>query len=148
MADEPKFAPIEVYLTVDGGDAASKFYQHAFGATETFRQLADDGKRLMHCNLSMFGGQIMLSDDFSESSGKSSPGGNGDGGPRVTIHINLSDAATVDATMANAAKAGARITMPPADQFWGAHYGQLVDPFGHHWSFASPSSAQPPVQSP
>ena len=33
MADEPKFAPIEVYLTVDGGDAASKFYQHAFGAT-------------------------------------------------------------------------------------------------------------------
>jgi PhnB protein len=147
MADEPKFAPIEVYLTVEGGDAASKFYQRAFGATETFRQLADDGKRLMHCNLSMFGGQIMLSDDFSESAGKP-PKGATAGGPRVTIHINLPSAAIVDATMAKAEKAGARITMPPADQFWGAHYGQLVDPFGHHWSFASPGSAQPPAQSP
>jgi PhnB protein len=137
MADEPKFAPIEVYLTVDGGDAASKFYQRAFGAAETFRQLADDGKRLMHCNLSMFGGQIMLSDDFSDDAGRPTPGG-GRGVPRVTIHINLPDAATVDATMAKAETAGAKIIMPPADQFWGAHYGQLVDPFGHHWSFASP----------
>ena len=35
MADQPQFAPIEVYLTVRGGDAASKFYQKAFGAIET-----------------------------------------------------------------------------------------------------------------
>jgi uncharacterized glyoxalase superfamily protein PhnB len=32
MADEPQYAPIQVYLTVKGGDAASKFYQKAFGA--------------------------------------------------------------------------------------------------------------------
>ena len=26
--------------------------------------------------------------------------------------------------------------MPLADMFWGDRYGQLIDPFGHHWSIA------------
>jgi PhnB protein len=30
--------------------------------------------------------------------------------------------------------AGAEVTMPLADQFWGDRYGQLRDPFGHKWS--------------
>jgi PhnB protein len=27
--------------------------------------------------------------------------------------------------------------MPVADTFWGDRYGQLEDPFGHHWSVAT-----------
>ena len=30
--------------------------------------------------------------------------------------------------------AGAKITMPLADMFWGDRYAQLEDPFGHRWS--------------
>jgi PhnB protein len=30
--------------------------------------------------------------------------------------------------------AGAKVTMPLADQFWGDRYGQFTDPFGHSWS--------------
>src|SRR5712691_5821398 len=130
MADDapPKPVAIEVYLTVRGGDAASKFYQRAFGAKETFRQLADDGKRLLHCNLSAFGGQIMLSDEFPEhGSDVASPQSRG--GASVTINVNLPTAAAADRVMADAAKAGAKITMPGADMFWGAHYGRIVDPF-------------------
>ena len=26
--------------------------------------------------------------------------------------------------------------MPLENQFWGDRYGQLVDPFGHHWSMS------------
>ena len=60
------------------------------------------------------------------------------GGASVTININLPTAADADRIMAQAEKAGARITMPAADQFWGAHYGRLVDPFGDAWSFSAP----------
>jgi hypothetical protein len=27
--------------------------------------------------------------------------------------------------------------MPMMDQFWGDRYGQVEDPFGHQWSFAT-----------
>jgi PhnB protein len=136
MTEQPQFAPIEVYLTVRGGDAASKFYQQAFGAIETFRALADDKSRLLHCNLSIFGGQIMLSDEFEHGGDTRSP--MSCGGASVTININLPTAADVDAVLARAEKAGARITMPGGDMFWGAYYGRLVDPFGHAWSFSAP----------
>lgn len=33
--------------------------------------------------------------------------------------------------------AGARVTMPADDMFWGDRYGRLVDPFGHEWSVAT-----------
>lgn len=36
-----------------------------------------------------------------------------------------------------AVEAGARITIPVADMFWGDRYGQLEDPFGHRWSVAT-----------
>jgi PhnB protein len=40
----------------------------------------------------------------------------------------------VDQLWANAMAAGAKVTMPLADQFWGDRYGQFTDPFGHSWS--------------
>jgi hypothetical protein len=27
--------------------------------------------------------------------------------------------------------------MPPADMFWGDRMGQITDPYGHKWSFAT-----------
>ena len=43
----------------------------------------------------------------------------------------------VDAVVGRAVKAGAKVTMPVEDQFWGDRYGKLEDPFGHHWSVAT-----------
>jgi len=42
-----------------------------------------------------------------------------------------------DATIEQAVTAGARVTMPAEDMFWGDRYGRLVDPFGHEWSIAT-----------
>ena len=139
MADEPRFAPIQVYLTVRGGDAASKFYQKAFGAKETQRQLAEDKQRLMHCDLAAFGGSIMLSDEFPEMGQADTLSPVTRGGASVTIHVNLPKAADIDRVMSAAATAGAKITMAAADMFWGARYGRMLDPFGHSWSFAAPA---------
>ena len=43
----------------------------------------------------------------------------------------------VDAVFARAVKAGATVTMPVADMFWGDRYGIVTDPFGHAWSIAT-----------
>ena len=56
------------------------------------------------------------------------------GGSPVTLHLDLVD---VDPVFERAVKAGATVTMPLADQFWGDRYGQLRDPFGHQWSLAT-----------
>ena len=45
--------------------------------------------------------------------------------------------ADVDAAMKQAVAAGAQVTMPVADMFWGDRYGQVVDPCGHRWSIAT-----------
>ena len=39
--------------------------------------------------------------------------------------------------MQRAVDAGARVTAPLSDMFWGDRYGKLEDPFGHHWSVAT-----------
>jgi len=80
------------------------------------------------------GGAVFLSDDFAENTDeRSSPAALG--GSPVTIHMIMDD---VDTLYNRAIAAGATASMPLADMFWGSRYGQLVDPFGHHWSFGTP----------
>jgi len=50
------------------------------------------------------------------------------------LHLYVTDA---DAAIEQAVAAGAQVTMPAADMFWGDRYGQVVDPFGHRWSIAT-----------
>ena len=59
---------VTAHLTIpDGrGGEAIDFYKNAFGAQEEMRNLADDGKRLMHAHLKVNGGSLMLNDDFPE----------------------------------------------------------------------------------
>ena len=38
-----------------------------------------------------------------------------------------------DDLVARAVAAGAHVSMPVQDMFWGARYGEIVDPFGHEW---------------
>lgn len=136
------YAPIEAHLTVEGGDAAIAFYEKAFGATAASRMPAEDGKRLMHAVVNVFGAQIMLADHFPEYQSDAAPPSKL-GGAGVTMHVNLASPAEVDAAMDRAAKAGAIITMPAQDTFWGMRYGRLKDPFGHSWAFGALLAKQP-----
>jgi len=124
---------VTAHLTIGGGrgDEAVKFYQAAFGAKEEMRQLADDGKRLMHAHLTVNGGSLMLNDDFPEyRDGSELPAPAG-----ITLHLQVPDA---DALWDKAVAAGASVKFPLENQFWGDRYGQLEDPFGFSWSIGGP----------
>lgn len=58
-------------------------------------------------------------------------------GPRSATEFclahNVASREEVDAVMAQAAGAGAAITKPAADTFWGGYSGYFQDPDGHLW---------------
>lgn len=137
MADVSQFPPVEPHICVKGGLEAIAFYEKAFGANNTFKQLAEDGKRVLHANLHLFGGSIMMHDEFPEYGGDMlSPASRG--GASIAIHINLPNARDVNAAVDRAVKAGATLIMPVEDTFWKARYGRIRDPFGHVWAFSAP----------
>ncbi len=121
---------ITPHLVCAGAADAIEFYKKAFNAVEEVRLPGPQG-RLMHAMVRIEGSAVMLVDEmpewgaFGPKSLKGSP---------VTIHINVSDA---DAFFAQAVAAGAKVSMPLEDAFWGDRYGKLEDPFGHHWSVAT-----------
>jgi PhnB protein len=96
----------------------------------------DDG-RLMHASLKIGDAFLFLCDDFPEYCGGVSRAPSGPS--PITLHLNVPCA---DTAIATAATAGATVTMPAADMFWGDRYGQIVDPFGHSWSFSNPLTAE------
>lgn len=113
------------YLCCRDAAAAIDFYKKAFGATEVMR-MENDGK-VGHAELQIGDSRVMLADEFPEM-GFLSP--KTVGGSPVMIHLYLDD---VDATANRAVAAGAKVTRPVADQFYGDRGGQLEDPFGHKW---------------
>ena len=127
------------HLTVKGAAQAIDFYKRAFGAEEIARHLTPDG-RIMHASVKIGDSFIMLNDEFPDWGGCSAPAG---GKQPFLLHINFSD---VNADWDRAVNAGAKVTMPLKDQFWGDRYGQLEDPFGHTWSMgqkvATPSAEE------
>jgi hypothetical protein len=54
------------YLSFDGASEAVEFYRQAFGAKEIARMYGQDGKKIMHCQLEINGGALMLADNFPE----------------------------------------------------------------------------------
>jgi PhnB protein len=126
-ANYPRVTP---YLAIDGAAGAIEFYKEAFGATERMRMDAPGGK-VGHAEIEIEGGVVMLADAFPDMDFRAPPSL---GGSPVTIHIYVQD---VDAFCARAAQAGATITRPVADQFYGDRSCQLRDPFGHTWSIAT-----------
>ncbi len=122
-------------IIVNGGVEALEFYKTAFEAVEVARHLAPDGKRLGHGELSIGGHQLFVCDEFDPSEGGSCRSPRSLGGTPVRITLVVRDA---DATVARAVAAGARVTFPVQDMYWGARYGKIVDPFGHEWGINQP----------
>lgn len=52
---------------------------------------------------------------------------------RVTLTVEFDTEAEIDATY-KALSDGGQITMPLADQFWGAKFGSVIDKFGVYWA--------------
>jgi PhnB protein len=114
------------YLIVQGAAAAIGFYKKAFGASEVMRMPGPDGK-IGHADLIIGGGHVMLSDESLEM-GFRSP--QSLGGSPVGLVLYVAD---VDGVVNQAVAAGAKLTRPVKDEFYGDRTGGLTDPFGHIW---------------
>ena len=118
------------HLICAGAAEAIDFYKKAFGAEEVARLPGPDGK-LMHAMIRVGGSAIMLVDEMPQWGAL---GPKALKGSPVVIHLYVDDA---DAFAARAVQAGAKVTMPVADMFWGDRYGKIEDPFGHQWSIGT-----------
>jgi predicted lactoylglutathione lyase len=54
----------------------------------------------------------------------------------IVLAHNVRSASEVDAIVAAAARAGATVTRPPAETFYGGYAGVFTDPDGHAWEIA------------
>ena len=121
---------ISPYLAVDDAAKAIEYYKQAFGAEETVRMNAPDG-RIGHAELTIGDSHVMLSDPLPQSS--TTPPKEL-GGTSGNIFMYVED---VDGVVQKAVDAGGTLTMEVEDQFWGDRFGSITDPFGHTWSIAT-----------
>ena len=129
------------YLTVSDGAAAIEFYKKAFGAEEHSRHHMPGSTKIMNAQLSINGNQFMLADDFAQEMNRKPSTPEALGGTSVMLSLISTD---VDADWERAVAAGATVTMPLKDQFWGDRWGSIKDPFGHGWSISQPIATLSP----
>ena len=129
----PAVAP---YLTVSPALAAIAFYKQVFGAEQAAFMPALDGLRILHCELVINGGSLMLADAFPEF-GQTRVGIPGE---PVTVSISLEfpTATKVNDTFTKATSLGAKAETAPTNSFWGTRLATFRDPFGHRWILNAP----------
>jgi uncharacterized glyoxalase superfamily protein PhnB len=109
-------------LTVEGAADAIDFYKRAFGAQERSRALDPTGTKVWHAELRIGDSSFFLNDTAPEMGATPS---------FSSLWIYTQDA---DAAFERAVKAGAKVTMPMADMFWGDRVGMLVDRWNIKWT--------------
>jgi PhnB protein len=82
--------------------------------------------KVMHARFVFDGNMIMVSDVFKGQS--VSTHGN------IQLSVDVDNESKLDEVFNKMAEGG-RVTMPLADQFWGAKFGMLQDKFGVSWMF-------------
>jgi PhnB protein len=118
------------YLIVKNASKAIEFYKKAFQAVEIMRFDGPD-KKIKHAELKIGDSKIMLADEFPEMNANSPET---IGGSPITLMLYVND---VDQTFNQATAAGAKVTRPLQDMFYGDRIGSLEDPFGHAWHLAT-----------
>lgn len=134
---------VSIHLNFDGqAEAAFNFYKSVFstefiGQISRFSQappqkdqppLAQSDKNLiMHIELPILGGQVLMGADVPKSMGvKLNPGNN------FSIMLEPDTKPETDKLFNKLSEEG-KIEMPLDDMFWGAYFGSCVDKYGIKW---------------
>lgn len=125
------------YLILDDATAALEFYKKALGAVELMRFPAPGGK-IGHAEIKIGDSPVMLADENPEMDARSA---RTIGGSPISLMVYVED---VDALVARAVAAGAKLVRPVANQFYGDRTGGIDDPFGFHWYIATHIEDVPP----
>jgi uncharacterized glyoxalase superfamily protein PhnB/uncharacterized protein YndB with AHSA1/START domain len=139
-------ARVSTYLNFPGNtEEAFNFYKTVFGTEfngggiqrfgditppEGMPPLSDEDKNLIiHVELPIIGGHILMATDAAESMGLKVEYGN-------NIHINLEpDTKEETKRLYEALSDGGKVTMELQDMFWGAYFGSCTDRYGINWMF-------------
>ncbi|MBI1830960.1 MAG: VOC family protein [Planctomycetes bacterium] len=136
----PGHHTVTPHLVLRNTAAALEFYKKAFGAVEIMRMPGPGGKGIMHAEIMIGDSFVYLADEWP---GIEVAAPEKYGGTTVSIHLYVKD---VDALFNQAVAAGAKVTMPIMNMFWGDRFGKLLDPFGHSWSIATHVEDVPPEE--
>ena len=144
-------ARVSTYLNFAGTtEKAFVFYKFVFGGdfNGPVHRFADippshdqppmseaDKHLVVHVELPILAGHVLMGTDAPESMGFKVTHGNG-------THINLEpDTRAETARLFNALSVGGAIEMPLQEMFWGDYFGSLTDQFGIRWMFNCSSKA-------
>lgn len=111
-----------------GGDGIARFSD--IPAVDGMPKMDDDDKHLvMHIELPITGGHVLMGTDAPETMGFHVNFGN-------NVHLNIEpDTRAETKKLFEALSAGGKVTMELQDMFWGAYYGSCTDKFGVQWMF-------------
>jgi len=119
------------YRSVFGGDFSEPIHRFSEAASTPGQPpIPESDKNLvMHVELPILGGHVLMGTDAPESMGFSLTQGN-------NVYINLeTDTRAETERLFNALSINGKIEMPLQDMFWGAYFGSLTDQFGIQWMF-------------
>jgi len=136
-------ARVSTYLNFPGNtEQAFEFYRSVFGGSFNgpVHRMGDapaapgqpplseaDKQLVMHIELPILGGHVLMGTDAPESMGFKLLAGN-------NLHINLeTDTRAQTDQLFAGLSAGGTVEMPLQDMFWGAYFGSLRDRFGVQW---------------
>jgi len=113
-------------------DAAAEidFCKTTFGAVELNRRPGPDGT-VAHALVTIGGAMTMIEGEWPTLASRAPQP---DGSSPVVIYIYVED---VDAVIARAVAAGAKVLIPVKNQFWGDRTGRIIDPAGHVWTIST-----------
>ncbi len=121
----------DFYRSVFGGEFAGGVHRFAdIPPAPGQPPLAESDRNLvMHVELPILGGHVLMGTDAPESMGFSlTPGNN--------VYINLEpDTRAETDRLFNALSAGGKVEMPLQEMFWGGYFGSITDRFGIKWMF-------------
>lgn len=126
-AGMPRVTP---YLFYDDLKGALDWLGGAFGLT-TRMTVPGPGGRLMHAEMTIADGVVMMGQTGMDARCVSPKSQNGVNTQSLYIYVD-----DVDAHCEHARAAGAQIVREPEDQFWGDRMYTARDLEGHSWSFA------------
>ncbi len=139
-------ALVSTYLNfASNTEEAFNFYKSVFGgefsrggisrfsdipAAEGMPPLAEEDQNLvMHVELPIHGGHLLMGTDAPESMGYSVNQGN-------NLYISLEPDSKADTDrLFKALSSGGTVEMELQDMFWGSYYGTCTDKFGVRWMF-------------
>jgi len=121
----------EFYRSVFGGDFSTPIQRMGDAPSAPGQpQLSDADKKLvMHVELSILGGHVLMGTDAPESMGFSLTQGN-----NVFINLEPDTRAETD-RLFGALSEGGNVDMSLQEMFWGGYFGSLTDRFGLRWMF-------------